>query len=67
MAYSPQPNSSGEGRVGRLSHESTSIGKKDLQELQDRAPSSHCLRHLFRRPSQAASGLIAQTDCWRVD
>jgi hypothetical protein len=40
------------------SYESKSIGKKDLQELQDCAPSPDYLCHLLRRPPQAASGLI---------
>ena len=61
-AYSPQPIAAAEGRVLELSHESTSFGQEDLQELQDRASSAHCICHLLGRPPQAASGLMIQVD-----
>jgi hypothetical protein len=41
-----------------LKNESSSFGKKDLQELQSRAAARHRLHHLFLgRPAQAAPGL----------
>lgn len=53
MARSPKFN---EG----LDNEGTSVRQEDLQELQDRAPSSGDLRDLLDRCApQAASGLIA--------
>jgi hypothetical protein len=40
-------------------YESSCVREEDLQELQDRAPSSRRVRDLRGRAAQAASGLIA--------
>jgi hypothetical protein len=41
----------------RTDYESTGIGKKDLPQLQDRAPQGCALRDLHREKAQAAAGL----------
>jgi hypothetical protein len=39
-------------------YESASFSQEDLQELQDRAPPAHRVRHLLRPAPQAASRLM---------